>query len=189
MFGKTLVHEFLISYSHAEWYLHFSDSATTSAHCGILLEYCSAVWCSAADTHLKLLDCIVSGACFLAGGVLNCNLSHRRSVAVLCMLYKIRCNPMHPLCALYLCLMCQSGLHPVLWSHIGILMCLPAVEPRSTAGLLFPSQYLSGTICLTPYSMVWDWRVSRAGPMPFLLARLLSPFLSSTIFPFSSFPL
>ena len=30
--------------------------------------------------------------------VLNCDLSHRRSVAVLCMLYKIRCNPKHPLC-------------------------------------------------------------------------------------------
>ena len=63
-----------------------------------VLEYCSAVWCSAADTHLKRLDRVVSGACFLAGGVLNCDLSHRRSVAVLCMLYKIRCNPKHPLC-------------------------------------------------------------------------------------------
>ena len=63
-----------------------------------VLEYCSAEWCSAADTHLKLLDRVVSGACFLAGDVLNCNLSHRRSVAMLCMLYKIRCNPMHPLC-------------------------------------------------------------------------------------------
>ena len=51
-----------------------------------VLEYCSAVWCSAADTHLKLLDCVVSGACFIGGGVLNCDLSHRRSVAVLCML-------------------------------------------------------------------------------------------------------
>ena len=61
-------------------------------------EYCSAVWCSAADTHLKLLDRVVSGACLLAGGVLNCDLSHRRSVAVFCMLYKIRCNPKHPLC-------------------------------------------------------------------------------------------
>ena len=29
-----------------------------------VFEYCSAVWCSAADTHLKLLDSIVSGACF-----------------------------------------------------------------------------------------------------------------------------
>ena len=30
--------------------------------------------------------------------MLNWDLSHRRSVAVLCMLYKIRCNPKHPLC-------------------------------------------------------------------------------------------
>ena len=51
-----------------------------------VLEYCSAVWCSAADTHLKLLDRVVSGSCFIAGGVLNCDLSHRRSVVVLCML-------------------------------------------------------------------------------------------------------
>ena len=29
--------------------------------------------------------------------MLECGISHRRSVAVLCMLYKIRCNPMHPL--------------------------------------------------------------------------------------------
>ena len=68
---------------------------------------------------------------------------------------------------LYLCLMCQSGLHLVLWPHIGILMRLPAAEPRSIAGLLFPSQYLSGTIWLTKYSMMWDWRGSREGPMPF----------------------
>ena len=62
-----------------------------------VLEYCSAVWCSAADTHLKLLDGAVSGARFLTGGVFECDISHRRSVAVLCMLYKIRCNPVHPL--------------------------------------------------------------------------------------------
>ena len=55
-----------------------------------VLEYCSAVWCSAADTHLKLLDRIVSGACFLTGGVFECDIAHRRSVAVLCMLYKVR---------------------------------------------------------------------------------------------------
>ena len=46
-------------------------------------------------------------------------------------------------------------------------MHLPAAEPHSTTGFLFQSQYLSGTIWLTPYSMVWDWRVSREGPMPF----------------------
>ena len=62
-----------------------------------VLEYCSAVWCSAADTHLKLLDRAVSGARFVTGGVFECDLAHRRSVAVLCMTYKIRCNLMHPL--------------------------------------------------------------------------------------------
>ena len=62
-----------------------------------VLEYCSAVWCSAADTHLKLLDRAVSGARFLTWGVFECDISHRRSVAVLCMLYKIRCNPVHPI--------------------------------------------------------------------------------------------
>ena len=49
-----------------------------------VLEYCSAVWCSAADLHLKLL-----------GAILEWNLAHHRSVAVLCMLFKIRSNPMH----------------------------------------------------------------------------------------------
>ena len=36
-------------------------------------------------------------AVFFTGGVFECDLAHRRSVAVLCMLNKIRCNPMHPL--------------------------------------------------------------------------------------------
>ena len=62
-----------------------------------VLEYFFAVWCSAANTHLKLLDRAVSGARFLTEGVFECDISHRRSVAVLCMLYKIRCIPKHPL--------------------------------------------------------------------------------------------
>ena len=40
-----------------------------------VLEYCSAVWCSAADTHLRLLDHIVSGDNFLTGGVFDCDLA------------------------------------------------------------------------------------------------------------------
>ena len=62
-----------------------------------ILEYCSPVWCSAADTYLNLLDRAASSARFLTGGMFECDIAHRRSVAVLCMLYKIRCNPMHPL--------------------------------------------------------------------------------------------
>ena len=55
------------------------------------------MWCSAVDTHLKLLDRAVSGARFLTDGAFECDIAHRWSVAVLCMLYKIRCNKMHPL--------------------------------------------------------------------------------------------
>ena len=57
---------------------------------------------------------------------------------------------------LFLSHMCWCGLHAVL-----------AAEPRSIGGLLFSSQYLCGTVLVTPCSMVWDWRVSRAGPIPF----------------------
>ena len=72
-------------------------------------------------------------------------------------------------CTLFMVLsldrICQRGLHAVLWSHIGILMHRLAAEPCSAAGLLFSFRCPSGTILLTPFSMVWDWRVSRAGPM------------------------
>ena len=62
----------------------------------LVLEYIPAVWCSAADSHLKLLDRVVRSAGFLAGGVLECNLANRRSVAGLRMLFKIKSKPMHP---------------------------------------------------------------------------------------------
>ena len=55
------------------------------------------MWCSAAGSHFKPLDRVVRSAGFLAGGVLECNLAHRRSVAELCMLFKIKSNPLHPL--------------------------------------------------------------------------------------------
>ena len=62
-----------------------------------VLEYYSALWCPTADMHLKLLNRAVSGAPFLTGGVFECDIAHRRSVPVLCMLYEIRCNPVHHL--------------------------------------------------------------------------------------------
>ena len=47
-----------------------------------VLEYCSAERCSAADTHHKLLDRLVSGASILTKGVFEYDSAHRRSVAV-----------------------------------------------------------------------------------------------------------
>ena len=55
------------------------------------------MWCSAADTYLKLLDRVVSGARCFTGIAFECDIAHPRSVAVLCMQYKLRCNQIHPL--------------------------------------------------------------------------------------------
>ena len=101
-----------------------------------VLEYCSAVWCSAADTHLKLLDRAVSGARFLTGGVFECDIAHHRSLAVLCLLYKIRCKAMHPpndaLPGPYVPVRVTRG---VLVTHR-----YTYAPPRSIAGLLFSSR-------------------------------------------------
>ena len=53
-----------------------------------VLKHFSAVCCSAVDSHLKLLGQIWSSYDIL---------TQLRSVAVLCMLFKIKSNPMHPL--------------------------------------------------------------------------------------------
>ena len=154
-----------------------------------VLKYCSAVWCSAADTHLKLLDRAVSDVRFLTGSVFECDIAHRRSVAVLCMLYKVRCNPVHPLNGalpgLFVPVRVTRG---ALVSHRFTYMHRLAAEPLSTAGLLFSFRCPSGTILLTQYSIVWDWRVSRAGSMLFYKPKLVYPYYSLLLFfPFSSF--
>ena len=87
---------------------------------------------------------------------------------------------------LYLIRMCRSVLHAVLWSHISTLMHLLAAEPQSTAGLLFPGQCLCEWILVARYSIVWGWRVSRAGPIPFYWPCDRWLFISAD-FPFYSF--
>ena len=102
----------------------------------------------------------------------ECYIARRRSVAVLCMLYKIRCNPKHPLNG--------SLPGPYATCSAGYTRCPGRTSLYlCAASLKFPpSQCSSGTILLTPYSMVWDWRVSRALPMLFLLPKLLYPYYS-----------
>ena len=60
------------------------------------LEYCSPVWCPAADSYLRLLDRNLNAIRFLIPG-LSVDLWHRCSTNSLCMLFKICCNPKHPL--------------------------------------------------------------------------------------------
>ena len=82
--------------------------------------------------------------------------------------------------------MCQCWLHEEHRLHIGILMCFLVAKPRRPHNLYSPSQYICGTIFLALHSMVWDWRVSRAGPY-FYWYKLLYPFVDSTISPFHFF--
>ena len=62
-------------------------------------EYCSPVWGSAADTHLKLLDRAFNQVKFLLPS-LRINLAHRRLIGSLSYLFKLYSNDGHPLRAL-----------------------------------------------------------------------------------------
>ena len=97
-----------------------------------VLEYCSAVWYSAADTHLKLLYRAVSGPGFSLGLCLSVTLlivdPWQSFVCVIRSGVK-RCTL---LMVLYLDRICQCWLHAVLWSHVGTLMHRHAAEPRIT---------------------------------------------------------
>ena len=125
-----------------------------------VLEYCSTVWCSSPDTHLKLLNRAVIGAQFLTGGVFECDIAHCRSVAILCMLYKIRCSPVHPLNGALPGPRASAG-YTRCSGRTSVHLCASSLQnPHTTARLLFPSQCPSGTILLTSYSMVWDWRIT-----------------------------
>ena len=112
----------------------------------MLLGFCPASFGVCLSVTFLIVDLWQSCVCFIRSGGTRCTL----------------------LMVLSLDRMCQCELHVVLWSHIDTLMHRLAGEPCSTAGLLFPSQYPSGMILLTPYSMVWDWWVSRAGQRFFI---------------------
>ena len=124
-----------------------------------VLEYCSIVWCSPADAHFKLMNRALSGARFLTGGVFECDISHRRSVVVLCMLYKIRCNPMHPL----------NGALPGPYVLVRVTRCaLVAYRYTYAPPRCWTSQYLLTSIPLSvslwndladPVLIVWDYRI------------------------------
>ena len=143
-----------------------------------VLEYCPAVWCSAADTHLKLLDRVLSGARFLTGSVVECDISHRWSVAILCMLYKIRCDPMPPLNG------ALPGSYVPVWDTRGALVAhrftyaLPLCRTSQYRITFIPLSVSLWNDLASPYSMVWDWWVSRAGPLLFYWPKLLYPYYS-----------
>ena len=117
----------------------------------------------------------------------QCDLAHRRSVAVLCMLYKIRCNSMHPL----------YGALPVPYVPVQVTRGAaiahrftytpPRCRTSQCRRAFIPWSVSLWNDRCDPCSMVWDWRVSRAGPINafyWLTARSL---FVSCCFPFLFF--
>ena len=157
------------------------------AHTHNIFFFSTVLQCGARLPIDNLNYWAVSDARFLTGGVFECDFSHRRSVAVLCMLYKIWCNPMHPL---------NGALH---WPCVPVrVACGALVSNRYTytppscstseySRTFVPLSVSSRTILLTPYSIVWDWRVL-CGPILSYWPKLLYPYYSLILFfPFSSF--
>ena len=58
-------------------------------------EYCSAVWMSAAPTHLNMIQRLFTSAKFIART--NLSLDHRGKVASICLFFKIFRNPVPPI--------------------------------------------------------------------------------------------
>ena len=135
-----------------------------------VLEYCSAVWCSAADTHSKLLDRALTGARFLTDCVFKCDIAHRRFLAVLCMLYKISCNPVHSLNGDL-----PEPYVPVLVT-VGALVCGASLQNLAVSQDFYSPLSVPLERSWTPYLMVWDWRVLRAVPILFYWPMRLYPY-------------
>ena len=122
---------------------------------------------------------------FITGGVFDCNIAHRRSVAVLCMLYKIRCKPMHP--------PYDALLVPYVPGRV-LRGALVAHRYTSAPPHCRPSHYRRTLISLLvslwndledPYSMVGTSGFQDLGQCFFIDLTCSYPFLSPTTFSIS----
>ena len=126
---------------------------------------------------------------FLTWGVFECDIAHRRSVTVLCMHYKIRCNPMHhPNGALPVPYMCQCTYAVPCMVAYWYTYATPRCRTSQYCRTFIPLSVSLWNDLADLYSTVWGWRVSTAEPtVLFYCPKLLYPSLSSTIFPFLFF--
>ena len=119
-------------------------------------------------------------------GVFECDITHCWSIAVLCMLYKIICNPMHLL----------NGALPEPYGLVlvtrGALVAhrYTFAPPRCTTGLFFPSQCQTVHLERSCWPHIW-WcgtgRFQEQGQCFFYWPMLLNPYYSLLLFfPFSS---
>ena len=117
-----------------------------------VLEYASVVWGSAANIHLALLDRIVNRCVHLMNDVVPCKMNNRRSVADLCMLYKVRDCASHPLFA---CLPDPYRGERFTRRADALLSSLFVIEQISILGRSFLHLLTSGIAWVTLSLIVW----------------------------------
>ena len=112
---------------------------------------------SAAVSHLSLLDRVGKSVCRLSGGVVHCDLWHRRRVAALFLFYCIRGSAGHSVGSLFLSCSRVVVLPAITLLCTPSLLCNLNDAPRSTCIRLFLFVFRYG-ICLmsrTLLAMVW----------------------------------
>ena len=119
------------------------------------------MWCSAADTYRKLLGRVVSGAVFNWECAVTLHIVDLLQNYLCCIITGItRCTLfiVH-----YTRAVCARADYTRCFCCTSEYLCGSSQYRRT----LVPSQRLCVTILLTLYSMVSDWRVSRARPINF----------------------
>ena len=106
-----------------------------------VLEYCSAVLCCRFTPKTTGWSC--EEYLFLAGGVLECTVINRRSAAALCMLFKIKRNPMHP----------QNGSLPLPYVPASVTRGALVAHRNSLCLLVAELLSIAGPLCLLSISM------------------------------------
>ena len=113
--------------------------------------FCSMV--PSCDTRIKLLDCVDcrKWSQFFNRGTFECNIAYRRSVALLCIPYTIRSNPMHPLYGVLAVLYVpELVIRGVLATH------RYTFEPPSCKSSQYRMTLIPMHRSVSLYSMVWD---------------------------------
>ena len=89
--------------------------------------------------------------------VFECDIAHCRTVVVQCMLYKIRCNPMHPLYgALPVPNVLVRVTHGALVARTSVYLGASSLQNLAVSHDFYSPVCPCGTIMLNTYLMVWD---------------------------------
>ena len=131
---------------------------------------------------------VVSRAHFLTEGVFVCDIAHSRSVAELCMAVEDQLLPEASSLLYSTLAVCASAGYTRFSGSLSVYLL-----DSSLHNLSVPQDHYSLSVSLwhdlaDPNSMVWYWRLSRAGPMLLYWPKLFDPFFVFYFFTLSLLP-